>query len=218
MDPGCDFFSVFFHAPETTELRSDGSCSREGLLLWELGPGLEVWKRGRLVKTPDQWPCNHSHLFCFIIIESNAVFLRQKDVHLVQLLKEGNFLHIHSIEGQTLLQLGKTGMQMQFCGRKWGRFSFPCCVLSRNSQQVSSQAQSHCPGSSRDFSHPRIKSPWQSPAKGRLFLSQSGIFPTRCTLWEQQPASRQTLGLSHLQPGQCDWWKSSKGCSSTRKK
>lgn len=95
---------------------------------------------------------------------------------------------------------------MQFCGRRWGRFPFPCCLLSRSSQQVSSQAQSHCPGSSRDFSYLRIR-PWQSPAKGRLFLSQSGIFPTRSTLWEQQPASRQTVGLSHLQPGQCDWHK-----------
>lgn len=96
-------------------------------------------------------------------------------------------------------------MQVQFCGRRWGRFPFPCCLLSRSSQQVSCHAQSHFPGSSRDFSYLRIKSPWQSLAEGRLFLSQSGIFPTRSTLWEQQSASRQTLGLSHLQPGQCDW-------------
>lgn len=41
---------MFFHAPEMTELRTDGSCTREGLLFWELGPGLEVWEERQIGK------------------------------------------------------------------------------------------------------------------------------------------------------------------------
>lgn len=32
------------------ELRTDGSCTREGFLLWELGPRLEVWEERQIGK------------------------------------------------------------------------------------------------------------------------------------------------------------------------
>lgn len=56
-------------------------------------------------------------------------------------------------------------------------------------------------------------------ANGRLFISQSGIFLTRSTPGEQQPAPKQILGLRPSPtwanvPGR----KSSKGCSSSTRK
>lgn len=107
-----------------TELRTDGSCTREGFSFGNWDLDWRYGKRGRLVQIPGQWPCNHSDLFCFIIIESNVLFLRQKDVHLFQLLKEGNFLHIHSVERQTLLQLGKTGGAGAILWEKMGKVLF----------------------------------------------------------------------------------------------
>lgn len=94
-------------------------------------------KRGRFVKISGQWPCNHSDLFLLVIIESDALFLRQKDAHLVQLLNKGNFLHIHSIEGQTLLHLGKSRDAGAVLWEKMGKVPFS--LLSPQQQFTAGQ-------------------------------------------------------------------------------
>lgn len=51
-----------------------------------------------------------------------ALVMIKKDMHLVQLLKEGNCLHIHSIKGQPLFQQEKKkiAMLVQICVGKDG--------------------------------------------------------------------------------------------------
>lgn len=57
-----------------------------------------------------------------------ALVMIKKDMHLVQLLKEGNCLHIHSIKGQPLFKQEKKKnchAGPDLCRKRWGRFSFP---------------------------------------------------------------------------------------------
>lgn len=69
-----------------------------------------------------------NYFFNFFLIhhiEKNAkpgaLFMIKKNMHLVMLPKEGNFLHIHSIMGQPLLQQEiKLAIQVQFCVGKDG--------------------------------------------------------------------------------------------------
>lgn len=124
---------------------------------WQCG------ERGRLVKIPGQWPYNHSDFFFFIIIKSDALFLRQKDVHLVQLLKEGNFLHIHSTEGQTLLHLGKTGDVGVVLWEKMGKVPFS--LLSPQQKFTGSVT---LPRKQQGFLLPENKITLAKPRKGKI--------------------------------------------------
>ena len=125
-------------------------------------------------------------------------------------------------EGQTLPQQGKTRHPgTVLCGKRWGGSISPASSPTGEVHSGWAASLSHATQQEAAISPSwERKHSGKARANGRLFISQSGIFLTRSTPWEQKPAPRQILGLwppptwANV-PGR----KSSKGCSSsTRKK